>query len=276
MANETFGSPMLGRIWTKTIRDHRRGLLWWSVALVATAFMYAGFYPSIRENTEVLTDYIETLPEFLKNTFLSESGDFTSPAGYLNTELFSFFAPLLLLIYAIGAGARATAGEEERRTLDILLATPTPRRRAVLEKFGALVIGTALLAAALWVSIAALGPPFELTPDLTNLAAAVVSCVLLAVSMGALALAVGASTGRRTLAAGVTGGVAALSYVLDVLAPSVESLRWLQTVSVFHYYAGNEPLTNGLDPLHVLVLVGVSAALLVAALVGFERRDLAA
>jgi ABC-2 type transport system permease protein len=267
---------MLGRIWSKTVRDQRRSLLWWSVALAATAFMYAGFYPSIRENAETLDEYIESLPEFIRNTFLSESGDFTSPAGYLNTELFSFFAPLLLLIFAIGAGARAIAGEEERRTLDVLLATPVSRRRVLVEKYGALVGGTAALAAVLWVSIAVLGPPFDLTPDLAGLAAAAVSCFLLAVAAGSVALAVGSATGRRALASGLTGGLVALSYVLDVLAPSIASLEWLQTLSIFHYYAGNEPLSNGLDPLHAFALVLVSAASLLIALVGFDRRDLAA
>ena len=50
--------------------------------------------------------------------------------------------PLLLLIAAIGAGARATAGEEERGTLDLLLANPISRRRLVLEKLAALAAET--------------------------------------------------------------------------------------------------------------------------------------
>ena len=44
--------------------------------------------------------------------------------------------PLLLLVAAIGAGARAIAGEEERGTLDLLLSTPVSRRRLALEKLG--------------------------------------------------------------------------------------------------------------------------------------------
>jgi len=34
-------------------------------------------------------------------------------------------------------------------------------------------------------------------------------------------------------------------------------------------------LTNGLDPLHVGVLIGLSVAALAVALITFERRDLA-
>ena len=45
--------------------------------------------------------------------------------------------PLLLMIAAIGAGAGAIAGEEERGTLELLLANPLSRRRLVLEKTAA-------------------------------------------------------------------------------------------------------------------------------------------
>ena len=38
-------------------------------------------------------------------------------------------APLILLIFAVGAGADAVAGEEERGALDLLLAHPLRRRR---------------------------------------------------------------------------------------------------------------------------------------------------
>ena len=68
----------------------------------------------------------QRLSEALK-AFIAFGGDldYVSGAGYLGSELFAFMVPLLLLIAAIGAGARAIAGEEERGTLDLLLANPS-------------------------------------------------------------------------------------------------------------------------------------------------------
>jgi ABC-type hemin transport system ATPase subunit len=45
--------------------------------------------------------------------------------------------------------------------------------------------------------------------------------------------------------------------------------------SPFHYYGAAVPIANGLDPLHVAVLVGLIVAFTAAALVGFDRRDIA-
>jgi len=44
--------------------------------------------------------------------------------------------PLLLLVFGIGFGTNAIAGDEEKGTLGFLLASPLPRWRVVVAKFG--------------------------------------------------------------------------------------------------------------------------------------------
>ncbi len=277
MASEALRArPLLRTVLGKTLYESRRGLLWWGLGVFAAAATYAPFYPSIKENADVLDQYLESMPDFMKEAFLGASGDFTSPAGYLNTELFNLFAPLLLLLFAVGWGARAIAGEEERQTLDILLSTPVPRWRVLTHKFVAMLIGGALLSALLWASIPVTGPPFELTPSLVDLTAAVVMCYLLAMAFGGVALAIGAATGRRGLAIGVTAGIAAGTWLLDLLVPAIESISWLQHLSPFHYYLSAEPMMNGIDVLGSVVLAAIGAVAFGAALWLFERRDLAA
>jgi len=39
---------VLANVFTKTLRDGRRSLLGWTLALAAVALMYASFYPSMR------------------------------------------------------------------------------------------------------------------------------------------------------------------------------------------------------------------------------------
>lgn len=277
MASElTLRRPMLRTTFRKTLREQRRALIWWAIGLFAAGATYAPFYPSIKQNAETLQKYMDSMPEFLRKAFLGASGDFVSPAGYLNTELFNFFAPILLLLFAIGAGARATAGEEERQTLDILLSTPVARRRVVTDKFAAMLAAGAGLSVILWVSIPITGTPFDLTPSLWDLAAACLMCLLLAIAFGSIALAIGSATGRRGLAIGVTAGFAAASYLIDLLVPAIESIEWLQYLSPFHYYLDPEPMMNGLDVFGSLVLVGISAVAFGYALWAFDRRDLAA
>ena len=122
-------------VFAKTIRDHRRALTGWSLGMAALVLLYSSFYPSIKGNA-ALNQYFDSLPEAVRN--MVGCVDFSSPTCYIQSEIFSIMGPLLLMILAIGAGARAIAGEEEAGTLDLLLANPIARRRVVLEKFGAI------------------------------------------------------------------------------------------------------------------------------------------
>jgi beta-exotoxin I transport system permease protein len=259
----------------KTLNDQRRALTGWALGMAGLVLLYASFFPSIKGNAAQLDQYMKSLPEAIRN-MVGRAGQISSPTGYLQSEIFSIMGPLLLMILAIGAGARATAGEEEKGTLDLLLANPIPRRRVVLEKFWAMAVSVAGVGVVLWISIAVFGPLFGLRVGLVNLAETVLSAVLMAIGFGAIALAIGCWRGTRGIAISVTVSIAVITYLLDVLAPSVDAVRSLQKISPFYFYIGNDPLRNGLDPLHALVLVAISAVGLALALFAFDRRDLSA
>ena len=101
-------------------------------------------------------------------------------------------------------------------------------------------------------------------------------CVLLAIAFGSIALAVGAGTGRRSVAIGLTAGIAAGSYLIDVLALSVDGLGWLQRLSPFFFYREADPIAHGLDPWDAAVLGAIAIVATGIAVAAFDRRDLAA
>jgi len=267
---------MLRSVLTKTLADTRRALLWWSLGLVGLVAMLVAVYPSIRDNPG-LNKLIESYPEALK-AFIAFGGavDYASGAGYLGSELFSFMVPLLLLVAAIGAGARATAGEEERGTLDLLLANPLSRRRLLLEKAGARVAELALLSLVLWVSLLVGVQLASMGVSAAHLAAATTGAALLAVAYGAIAMLAGAVSGHRSVAVGVSAAAAVAAYLVSSLAAIVHGLQPLRQVSPFYHYVAPDPLRHGLDVAHTGFLVVLAIVAWVAAVVAFDRRDLTA
>ena len=267
---------MLRSVATKTLYDMRRSLAWWSLGLAGVVALMVSVFPTVRDMPS-LNKLIEQYPEAIKG-FVSFGGqvDYTTGAGYLGSELFAIWVPLLLLIAAIGAGARATAGEEELGTLDLLLANPISRRRLVVEKLIALVIEVTLLGLVLWCALVIGTAVVTMHVSVAHLAAAVASAVLLAVGFGAIAVLVGAFTGRRASAIGITSAAAVAAYLVNSLAPLVHAFDTVRKASPFYHYATSDPLRNGLALGHVGVLVGIAAAAAIAAPLIFERRDLAA
>jgi ABC-2 type transport system permease protein len=265
---------MLGTVFAKTLRDQRRSYLWWLLGFVGSVLLYASVWPSVSANAADLNDYVAKLPEVIRN--LVGTAGFATPEGYLQSEIFSFIAPILLLVYVIGAGARATAGEEEAGSLDVLLSTPVRRRRVVLDKFDAMVVGAFGLVVVMWLSVVAFGAIWDLRPDLANFTSACVHLFLLALAFGAVALAVGSATGSKGLAIGVPSGIALIAFIVNLFGATVSWLETARLLSPFYYYSGSEPLLNGVDVVHAMVLVTISAVGLAIALWRFERRDLAA
>ncbi len=265
---------MLRNVFLKTLYDHRRSLLWWAVGLLCYAAMIAGLYSSVKSLPD-LNQMIELAPKELMAAFIGNMKDITSPAGYLNSQIFFFLAPLLFLIFAVGQGSAALAGEEEAGTLDLLLANPVSRPRVVLEKLGALMLMIAGLAAVLWGGLAAGAAFARIEISVGRMAEATVSVALLGLVFGALALAIGCATGSRSLSTGVTSALALATYLLNALGSIVAGLEPYRKLSPFYYQSAADPLVNGLNWGHAAMLIVLVVIFGAVALASFQRRDLA-
>ena len=264
---------MLRNVFLKTLRDQRRSFLWWSIGLVALTSLTVAFYPAFRDSTE-FDEIFEQMPEALGRIFAGGFTDFTSPEGFLNSQLFVLVVPIMFVIFAVLGGSGAIAGEEGAGTLSLLLTSPMRRWRLVIQKFGAVAAATFALAFLLWVSLALGVVAVDLDVSALRLAAVSLNTALLGIAFGAFALALGCITGARGTSAGAASGVAMAAYFLNALAPLSDALAPLQKLSPFYYFIGADPLTNGLNALHAGVLVALTAVAVGVALFAFERRDL--
>jgi ABC-2 type transport system permease protein len=93
-------------------------------------------------------------------------------------------------------------------------------------------------------------------------------------AVGACSLALAATTGRRALASGVAAAFALLGFLLNGLAPLVDSIEWLKYLSLFYYYEGHDPIGNGVDAGDLAVLGAATLALTAVAVAGLRQRDL--
>ncbi|HJV05182.1 MAG TPA: ABC transporter permease subunit [Actinomycetota bacterium] len=264
---------MLRNLFLKTLRDGRRALGWWALGLVALAAYVTSLWPTVRENAAQFNEFLDSAPEALRAFAGGIRVDFATGPGYLNSQVFSFIVPLLFLIFAIRLGSRATAGEEQSGTMDLLLSAPIPRVRVIGQTFGAMVAATATLGVVLWAAFAVGTSAMDMGVSLGNLAATIGAAALLGLAFGSAAMLVGALRGNRGAAVGVAASVAVGTYLMNAvaaIAPDVEDLRLF---SPFHYYNGADPLRNGPDPDHLILLSLVAGILLLLSMAAFERRD---
>jgi ABC-2 type transport system permease protein len=263
---------MLHSVALKTLFDGRRALVAWVVSLALLVAMYVAIWPSMRGQPS-MSDFLDQMPEAMRSLFATSGADLSTPVGYLQVELFSFMGPLLLMLFTVSAGAAAVAGEEDRRTMDLLLSVPVSRTRVVVEKLAAMCVGVLLLALAGVLALVGEGSLADMGLPWRNVTAAMLHMALLALVFGTLALAIGALTGHGTLSRAVPAVVAVLAYVVNGLAPVVSWLKPVQKLSPFYQYVGHDPLRHGVSWPSVGVAIATVLVLGLVAVLGFRRRD---
>jgi ABC-2 type transport system permease protein len=263
------GSARVSAIWVKTVSDHQGLLLIVAIVMFAMMGVMIGvMYAAIEGTLAALSD----LPDAI--LAIAGGGDASTPEGWYRLETFSLMAPGAVMALTVTIGSRALAGEERDRTMGLLLASPIRRSRVVLEKTAALVLHGVLVGVATFAGVVAGNTLAGLGMDIGHIAAASLLATLLGLVFGALALAIGAATGRTRAATYGTIGVVLLAYLASNILPLADSLAGYARWSPWHYYASSYPLVNGLDVGHALVLLVLAVVLLAAAVVLFERRDL--
>ena len=256
----------------RALFDQRRSIGWWAVGIAGFVVVMVAYWPSIHDQGQDLQRLVNSMPAAMK-AFSGDLSAFTSAPGYLQGELFALALPVLLVVYAIGRGSDAIAGEEERGLLEMTLAEPISRVRVALEKAGALFLGIVALGIVAFVSIAAGAAAVSMSLSATRLLIAVTGTVVFGFTMGALALAIGGLTGRKAIATGVPTGLVVVAWLLEGIARLTRTVEWALPLSPFHHYTVGAQLTGIAEPWRLLVLLAAAVVLVAVAAWGLERRD---
>ncbi len=259
---------LLGSVFSKTIRDW---LLWTVIAVIAMWAISALYIGIMASSGDAYVTMMDDFPEALASVYGMNDG---TAEGLAMSGIFFLIGPLVLLTYAIGLGSSAAVGEEEARSLPILLSSPLRRRSILLAKTAVAAIGVLVITALTWVGIVVFAALVGMDLSEQNVTGASIQLLGMVFLFGALALGLSAWRGSSALGIGVAAGLAVLSYFVTTLLPVVEELADIARLTPWYLFSGADSLSHGVDP----VLLGI-AALIAAALFGLgvytlDRRDL--
>lgn len=263
-----------GIVFAQMLRERRRGILLWSLAMATLSLVTAASYPAIKESGSALDELMESMPEGMMQ-MLGAADGITSPPGYLNSQFYSNVFPFVLLIAGIAAAAWAIAGSEREGTLESLLANPVHRSRVALERLAATTILVALLTALATALLIAVRSPFELSAlSVSNLTAAGVGSFLLAMLFASITFAVGAASGSKGFALAAGAGLATATYVLFGLSSLVDFFHSVRWASPWYWFLSTSPLTGGWTFAATLLPLLIIAPVVAIGTYLFTRRDL--
>jgi ABC-2 type transport system permease protein len=241
--------------------------------MVAMTAWLVAVYPVIRDS-DAMQSFLDDFPPELMATFGIDPDVYLTGAGYLQAQLFSFIAPIILIAFAVGFGAAATASEEKSGTMDLLLSLPISRRSIVLQKAAAMVLLSGILTFAIAATLVVLDPVVGLKLSIEGVAAVTIGLWLLGIAFGGVAMTIGAFTGSPSTAGGLAGFLAILSWFVTSFSAIFGWLEIPSKLSPFSWYLDGMPLLDGFSSGQVwLVVAGVATIATAAAL--FARRNIA-
>jgi len=253
----------LRAVWARALAAELPTTLWW----IAGLGIYAAWTTSIaRSSEDSLKKILADAPRQLSQVLGSH--DIATDAGFLASILF-LYLPLLLVVFAL-VEAATWARDLDGGRLELVLATPVPRARAILERFGALTL--LLIGAPLVLGLVVLvsGRLVGLRLDGGSVAAALLGILPLELVTASVVflLAGRAGAGIGTAVVGVLVGV---SFVASLLYTALNLPAWLADLSIFYQYGS--PITDGPRWGSSLAMTGLAAVVLTLGVVGFTRAD---
>ncbi len=270
LADRLAGSARVSHIWVKTASEHQ-GLVFVTAAIM---FFLMGVVmgPMYGFLDDTLLTFMDDFPEVLLALF--GGGDMSTPEGWYQLETFGMMAPIAVMVVTVAIGAGALAKEEQQRTMGLLLANPIKRSTVVYQKTAAMLANGTLVGISIFAGVAAGSLVGGLGMDIGNIAATSLLVTLVGLVFGALALMIGAATGRSNVASYGTIGIALVLFVLNAFLPFNDALAGYAKVSPFYYYLTSDPLINGMHWGHGAVLAALTIGLVVLSAFLFGRRDL--
>jgi len=256
-----------GVVLGKAVRDRLTIAVLVGVLLVCLGLMVGVLWPSLRDTFATVN-----LPEAF-STVLG-GATLTTPLGWVNAELMSVVAPASAIVTGVISGARATAGEEEDKTLGVLLGAPVGRTTFLLAKIVAMIIHVLVVSVLLVAGLVVGNRVGGLGLTAAGMIGAGLHVALLGILFGVLAVIVGAATGNKRLTNAIAGALAVLAFCISSFLPLSDAMAGGAKASPWYYFDSVQPLANGADMAHLLVLAAAAVVLAAVGILAFTRRDL--
>lgn len=257
-----------GDIWVRGVgiqafRRQGAAIVWWVVALV----IFAGFLVNVAKTFESqIKQLLGTNPGYEK---LFSGADLSTNGGFLSAIVFSY-VPLLLPIFS-GFLAYRWATDLDQGRLELVLSTPQPRWRVVLERYGMVLVATVIATLGVWLAIVVSAQASGLAVEQGRVAEAAFGILPLALITASVVFALAELLSPVAVISIMTVFLAA-SFLADLLRTVFNLPNWAVNLSMYRQYGS--PVLNGLNWGSFVGMLAVAALLLAFGGWRFANADL--
>ena len=256
-----------------SLRNSRGAIIGWGIGLAVLAIMMGSLFDMMvgsNELMDVMNAYSATMPELAEMFNMNEMN---TPIGWLDVEYFSF-VPLIIGLFATGAGASLLARDEEGGTLALILAHPVSRTGLFWGRFLANTLVIIILLLISWASLLLTMtwsenftlPAFELLLPFISLFGILLFFMTLSLLFSMLLPA-------RKMASMLAGMLVGASFFITLLSGVVDELERAAEFSPLTYLETATAIENGLNLTWFGIFIAIDLVLVLISWQLFQRRD---
>ncbi|MEA2647405.1 MAG: polyether ionophore transport system permease protein [Chloroflexota bacterium] len=257
-------------VFLKSLRDHRVAILGWGIGMGLVVASPMASVGALVTTPQARAELVGIASTFAWN---ADAVAVDTIGGYATWKIGVFI--FLIATWPLLAGSRMLRGEEDRGSLDMLLAQPRPRARVAIEKLAAM--WTALLLMGVLIALVTYAGGRAFGADFSPVDAVLfgLDLALFCAVVGGIALVLSQFTEERGPAAGWTAGLLLVFIVMDMVHRVTTGADWVSQLSPVYYYNLSKPLipSYGSSAGGMLLLLGLALLLDAAGTWLFLQRD---
>lgn len=259
----------------REIRSKLRTFIIWIGIITLFILMYIPFTNQFLEESETMVKFLEKVPKFLLKAFSIDVELFSMPEGIFGSEGMSFIYILVGVFASMMAGG-IFAKEFEEKTIEYILVKPVSRKYLFRQKVLALLIFVLFLSLIFTIGTLAFFKIFVTVGYSQKVLLGFGLYVLtIQIFFSSIAVLLSVIFQRSSLTTSISLGILIFMYFGNALASTIEKIRWLEKICVFHYL----PLTDTIVKrqifgMNALMIIVVSLGILLVSQKIFEREDI--
>lgn len=257
------------KIW----RDHWVGITLISVGLLVYGWLFAALFPTFEKID--INQLIDQYPEALKS-FLSESFDISTFAGFLDIEYFSLVWVIIVGGYLISFATSEISKEVETKTIESLLSLPISRFKIIFTKWLNMALITIFLIAISTFPLIGFAAIYGISLSAMSMLMISILGFLFFMSIGSFTMALAVLFNERNKAVFIPIVVLLFGYIWNSLGRFIESIENFRFFSIFYFFDSARALVDKQIGLaSIFVFLGIIVISTAFAFYWFNRRDFA-
>lgn len=263
-------------IFIRVFNDRKKSFLIYCLVGLVLLWMFIALYPFIEEQSSVIMELFEGMPEGFLKAFGADPTSFTTIEGFLAAKQYSATWPIIVILLLAALASTVIAGDIEQGSIEISLSKPVSRYGIFFGRYLVGFVGLLAFTACSVLSLIPMASLYNVEIGTSNVLKLTLITFLFGLVVLSLSMLLSSIFSEKNKVYMVVGGIMVVMYMLNVVALIKEDIDYIKYASFFNYLETNGALIlNKIGTSSILIFLICAIIFTISGSYWFNKRDIA-